>query len=163
MLRPTLVSALALVTALAACGTPQERCIASATRDLQVVNDLIAETEGNIARGYGYEKYEVTTHHMVPCSYGPPVLVEPKPPRPPKPPKGLPPILTGQPEATRSTVVYPGPGMCTDEDVITRQRPVSIDLATEKRKLEGLRQKQKELTARARAEIAACQTRYPEG
>ena len=38
---------------LAACGTPQEQCIGAATRDMQVVNRLIAEVQGNLARGYG--------------------------------------------------------------------------------------------------------------
>jgi hypothetical protein len=40
---------------LSACGTPQEQCISANTRDLQVVDRLIRETEGNLARGYGFE------------------------------------------------------------------------------------------------------------
>jgi len=41
---------------LAACGTPQEQCISYNTRDLRVVDRLIAESEGNLERGYAYEK-----------------------------------------------------------------------------------------------------------
>lgn len=39
--------------ALAACQTPREGCLTDATRDLNVVNRLIAQTEANLARGYG--------------------------------------------------------------------------------------------------------------
>jgi hypothetical protein len=39
--------------ALAACQTPREACISQATSQLNVINRLIAETEANIARGYG--------------------------------------------------------------------------------------------------------------
>ena len=45
-------SSLAALLILAACATPQERCVNAATEDLRVVNALIAETRANIARGY---------------------------------------------------------------------------------------------------------------
>jgi hypothetical protein len=41
---------------LAACGTPQEQCIAKSTRDLRVVESLINQAQGNLARGYAYEE-----------------------------------------------------------------------------------------------------------
>lgn len=37
---------------LAACSTPRERCISSANRPLATLDRLIAETDGNIRRGY---------------------------------------------------------------------------------------------------------------
>lgn len=37
---------------LAACATPRQACIYKATRDIRVMDKLIAETEGNIIRGY---------------------------------------------------------------------------------------------------------------
>jgi hypothetical protein len=43
---------LPLLLGLAACATPQERCIGGANRDLRVINGLITETRGNIARGF---------------------------------------------------------------------------------------------------------------
>lgn len=46
------------LVALAACATPQERCIQTATRDLRVVNGLIAETQATIERGYAYQVVE---------------------------------------------------------------------------------------------------------
>jgi hypothetical protein len=38
---------------LAACATPREQCIAGANRPLATLDRLIAETRGNINRGYG--------------------------------------------------------------------------------------------------------------
>ena len=37
---------------LAACETPREACITNATRELATVSRLVAETRGNILRGY---------------------------------------------------------------------------------------------------------------
>lgn len=37
---------------LAACATPQERCISDATKDLRTLNARIEVAQGNIARGY---------------------------------------------------------------------------------------------------------------
>lgn len=39
----------------AACATPRESCISQAQRELRVVNSLVAETQGNIARGYAID------------------------------------------------------------------------------------------------------------
>ena len=45
--------------ALMACATPQQRCITKAAPDLPVLNRLIAESEGNRARGYAFADVEV--------------------------------------------------------------------------------------------------------
>ena len=44
------------VLALTACATPREQCINNVTRDLRILNSLITETQGNIARGYALEE-----------------------------------------------------------------------------------------------------------
>lgn len=41
---------------LAACATPREQCISNATADARILGMLIAETEGNLARGYALEE-----------------------------------------------------------------------------------------------------------
>ncbi|MGJ8611449.1 MAG: hypothetical protein ACSHWY_10155 [Octadecabacter sp.] len=48
-------SALLLIPliALTACATPRERCINGANRAVSTLDRLIAETRGNISRGYG--------------------------------------------------------------------------------------------------------------
>jgi hypothetical protein len=54
------VLALALPLLLAACATPQERCEIQATRDLRVVNALIAESQATIRRGYALREVQRT-------------------------------------------------------------------------------------------------------
>jgi hypothetical protein len=52
--------------ALIACQTPREACISQATRQLNVINGLIAETEANIARGYGLTtRQEIVTRQDI--------------------------------------------------------------------------------------------------
>ena len=48
---------LGLVTCLVliGCATPAQRCQEAATRDLRTINQLIAETEGNLERGFAIE------------------------------------------------------------------------------------------------------------
>lgn len=41
------------LVALAACASPRERCIAGANRPVATLDGLIAQTRGNIDRGYG--------------------------------------------------------------------------------------------------------------
>ena len=55
--------------ALAACGTPLERCERDVTRDLRVLNGLIADTQRNISRGYGTETRTSVRYRYVPCYY----------------------------------------------------------------------------------------------
>jgi hypothetical protein len=55
---------------LIGCGTPQERCIASVTRDMRVVDRLIVAVEGNLKRGYAFEEKEVLRTRFVDCSVG---------------------------------------------------------------------------------------------
>ena len=52
-MRPALI--LLPLAVLAACATRREQCISDATRDTRVLSALIAETEGNLARGYALD------------------------------------------------------------------------------------------------------------
>ena len=119
---------------LAACGTPQERCISGATAALRPVDRLIAETQGNISRGYGLQATTIYRDIWVPCygGYGP-----------------------------YGNYRAPG-GMCIDEQAQIIERPVAVDIAEEKVKLAQLQAKRKELAATAAPQVAACQATYPE-
>ncbi|MGR3625249.1 MAG: hypothetical protein ACU0A0_03060 [Limimaricola sp.] len=66
-MRPALLLVLPLV--LAACATPREACLSDVSRQGRVVDALIAQTRGNIARGYGIEEREElrTRRHL--CRY----------------------------------------------------------------------------------------------
>lgn len=46
---------LALLPLVAACATPREACIARVSQDQRVLERLIVETRGNLARGYAIE------------------------------------------------------------------------------------------------------------
>jgi hypothetical protein len=125
-----------LALALAACGTPQERCISAATRELRTVERLLAQTDANLARGYAYEEREITRTEWVICGY------DPVPPG----------------DAKKA----PRPRYCLDDVTDTVRRAVAIDPAVEQRKRDSLMAKRNELRARAEAEIDACRATYPE-
>jgi hypothetical protein len=126
---------LLLLPLLAACGTPQERCIRSATSEIRTIDRLIVETEGNLARGYALEPTTVYRTVWVPCAgaWG-----------------GLEPAL-----------VRPA-GMCLDERPEITTRPKAIDLAAERRTLDGLRQKRAELSGTAAERVELCRATYPQ-
>ncbi|MDP4032115.1 MAG: hypothetical protein Q8P60_04535 [Pseudorhodobacter sp.] len=129
---------LILCLLLAACGTPQENCIAGATRDLRVVDRLILETETNLRRGYALQEVTVFRPVWVDCT-----------PLPPLP-------VAGQPAP------IPRRQMCWDQRPETVTKPKAIDLEAESRKLTSLRAKRKALARQAEAMIADCRLRYPE-
>lgn len=129
MKRPVLV----LVALLTACGTPQEQCIQRNTRDLRVVDRLIAETEGNLARGYALEEVTITQERWGYCHQHMP---EGQPALPPVP--------------------------CLVEHDITVERPKAIDLGDEAKKLDGLKAKRRDLAKAAEAVIAQCKADHPE-
>lgn len=124
-----------LLATLAACGTPQEQCIRSETRDLRILDRLIGETETNIARGYALDEVHLTRDRWVLCR-----------PRP----------LPG------ATDPKPSPEMCLDEVDYTELRPRAIDLSAEARKLKSMQQKRTLLARQAAPRIKACQAQYPE-
>ncbi|AWD22847.1 hypothetical protein [Fuscovulum blasticum] len=129
--------ALPLLALLAACGTPQEQCISRVTRDLRTVDRLIAQSEGNLRRGYAIEEYTVRYPTFRPC------------------------LRPGRPTAENPSPA-PVTGTCRDWDVETHTRPKAIDLANEARLLEQLKAKRKQLSRAAEPGIAQCRAVYPE-
>ncbi|RGP38226.1 hypothetical protein [Pseudotabrizicola alkalilacus] len=130
---------LVVLLLLAACGTPQERCIARETRDVRILDRLIVESEGNLARGYALE--EVTTYRdrwvRCPVTRETPVEGQPAPPPPP-------------------------PEMCLREVSETVTQPKAIDLRAEAQKLASMRDKRASLARAASPAIAQCKAQYPE-
>lgn len=123
-----------LLTFLAACATPQEACIARATKDLRAVNELIATTEANLARGYAIEQEAYTSFESYQCN-----------------------VEIGTKDGPRVITKW-----CHRPATRYRDKAVSIDPAAERRKLAGLKTKRTELIAQARREVAACKAAYPE-
>lgn len=130
---------LAFLFLLMACGTPQERCINGATRDLRIVNRLIDETETNLARGYAMEDVVVYRTIWVYCDDA---------------------VIVVQPDGSRA--VERSPRMCLDDREETIQRPRAIDPASEKSKLRGLKERKAALTKQATPAIAQCRALHPE-
>ncbi|WP_254216351.1 hypothetical protein [Tabrizicola sp. TH137] len=119
---------------LAACGTPQEQCINRGTRDLRVMEKLIAETEANIARGYAIEEYTVTVPVWQLCRAPAPAPGQPAPP----------------------------PHYCFERETQTRTRPKAIDLNAESAKLQSLLDRRDQMARAAEPVIAQCKAQYPE-
>lgn len=126
------IAALALITA---CGTPQERCINSATRDLRIVNRLIGETETNLKRGYALEEVVRTHTRWVVCKRG---------------------------IAATATTPAQAPVMCLRDRKYTVTRPKAINLADERQTLAELQKKRRTLTRDASKLIQQCKVIHPE-
>ena len=122
-----------VVLLLAACGTPQQQCIGTVTRDLTVVDKLIVQTTGNLDRGYGYASTVITTPEFVDCTR----------------------------DATEDHP-HPRPVSCFEDVPQTVTRPVALDLNAEAAKLASLKAKRVQLAAAAAPAIADCRSRYPE-
>lgn len=126
---------LGLLALLAACGTPQEQCIRQGTRDLTVLDRLIAESRATLERGYALAEVETSSLQWRPCGY----------PRPAAPGKPAPP-----------------PPMCMVEVPQWTTRPVSVDLKAEQAKLASMEVKRKELARAAEPHIRSCKAQFPE-
>ncbi|MEZ5912681.1 MAG: hypothetical protein R3D84_11060 [Paracoccaceae bacterium] len=119
---------------LAACATPQQSCIASATRDIRVLDGLIARAEVDLARGYTVEERVLRTHRYVPCAVQPAVA-----------------------KGAKRTLQF-----CWEDHDIVRSEPRAIDIPAETRKLAAMREKRAALASAAVAQVAACKESYPE-
>lgn len=118
---------------LIGCGTPQERCIGAASRDMRVVDRLITEGEGNLARGYAYENVTVFMPEWQDCT-----------PR----------ATTANPD--------PKQRLCFEDVPQTIRKAVAIDLRAEADKLVGLRQKRASQARSIAGPIADCKAKFPE-
>lgn len=119
---------------LAACGTPQQQCISANTHELRTLERLIAQTEGNLARGYALDDFTTTRVFWVPCAA-------------PTPAPGTP----AQPAQS-----------CLEEIERTETRPVAINLDAERAKLASMQKKRAQLARAAQPVIAACKAQYPQ-
>ncbi len=136
MRRPTL--ALPLLALLAACGTPQERCVSRETRDLRAVDRQIAEAEGNLARGYALVEVTVYENYWGYCRERPDPPAEGQPPPPPE------------------------VRLCQKEREFTETRAKRIDLVAERQRLLGFQAERKVLAGAAETAIDRCRAAFPD-
>lgn len=135
MSRNRVLMTLALTALLAACGTPQENCIARNTRENRVLMNLLEEVEGNLARGYAWDERTVTTTEWDTC-----------------------PRVLRDKDGNRHIVPEP----CLRDVTDTERFRVPIDPAAEIRKRDGLRARLAALEPQASAVVRACRAAYPE-
>ena len=130
-----LASALALPLLLAACGTPQERCISRNTDEYRTVSRLLAEVEGNLARGYAWEEREVVRDRLTQCR-----------------------DVWRDKDGNAQISYRP----CWRDYVDTERYRVPIDPAAETRKRDNLAARKAALATNAAAAVRACKAAYPE-
>ncbi|HEY0213852.1 MAG TPA: hypothetical protein VGC40_09755 [Paenirhodobacter sp.] len=124
------------LTALAACGTPQERCINQSTREVRSLMALRDEVDGNLARGFAWQEYDVPITRWEVCGYD---------------------TFHG-----KDGKIVQRSRMCMEDDYVTRRRQVPIDPQSEARKRDGLDAKIRALTPEMNGKIQACRRVYPE-
>ncbi len=129
---------LPLGLALAACGTPQERCIYRETRDLRTVDNLIATTQLNLSRGYAMEDEVIYEPVWEQCGD------------------------RFRRDKRTGAVVAVAPRLCLESRPRTISRPKAIDLAAEARTLASLKTKRSELSRSAQGSVSQCRAQYPE-
>ena len=128
------LTALACLT-LAACGTPQQQCVAQNTREYRAVSRLLSEVEANLARGYAWEERTVTRAEWDDCPY-----------------------RVRDRDGNRRIGYRP----CLRDVSDTERYRVAIDPAAEQRKAANLRERGAALSVRAEAALRACRAAHPE-
>lgn len=131
----TLALCLATTMALAACGTPQDRCINRNTSEYRNVSALLADVEGNLSRGYAWEERQIVRSRFTQCDR-----------------------VIRRNDGTSVLSTY---GCWRDYVDVERYR-VPIDPAAETRKRDALKSRRDSLTASASATVKACRAAYPE-
>mgnify|MGYP001582222123 CR=1 FL=1 len=126
---------LMLLSGLAACASPLERCVSRNTSEYRAVARLLAEVEGNLARGYAWQQREITMTQWEDC-----------------------PMVVGHRDGGRHVVYRP----CPREVSHVERYRVAIDPAAEMRKRDYLRARKQQLAGPAVRAVAACRAAYPE-
>jgi len=117
---------------LTGCATPQERCINAATRDMRVVDQLIAESKATLARGYALESQIIYRTDFEDCT----------------------------PRAT-ADYPNPPPRMCMVDVPQTVTKPKAVDLGAEQAKLAALETKYAAQSAGSAQIIDQCRVQFP--
>ena len=130
-----LAATLTLPLIVAACGTPQERCISQNTSEYRTVSRLLAEVEGNLARGYAWEERQVVRDYLTQCrTY----------------------VYDNDGRA------FYGYEPCWRDYVDVERYRVPIDPAAEQRKRDNLAARAAVLGERAASAVQACRAAFPE-
>ena len=118
---------------LAACATPRQACLATASRDVATIDRLILETRTNIERGFAVDQELYTGTRVDLCM--------------------------GSGGGRHHCNV--GWSYCMVPETRVLSTPVAIDTTLEKRKLAELLEARKRAEKAAAERIGYCDTRYP--
>ncbi|MBV0891001.1 hypothetical protein KTN05_03950 [Paracoccus sp. Z118] len=134
MTRNLTLTALACLT-LAACATPREQCISRNTSEYRTVSNLLAEVQGNLNRGYAWERRQTTRTEFDTCrDY----------------------------VRTKDGEIRPFYRTCFRTVPDVERYRVAIDPTTETRKRDNLAARAAALRPGAETAVRACQAAYPE-
>ncbi len=120
---------------LVACGTQQEQCISRNTSEYRAVSRLLADVEGNLARGYAWQEKNVVRTEWDDCR-----------------------AVVRNKAGERVIVSRP----CLRDVTDTVRYRVAIDPAAEKRKRDNLVERRAALAKQANSAVSACRAAYPE-
>lgn len=135
MTRNNAISLVALPLLLAACGTPQERCIRKHTVEYRNVSNLLAEVEANLARGYAWDERVVYDEILTTCRD----------------------VVRDRHGNAR--VIHTS---CWRDIATTERFRVAIDPVSEERKRANLAARKDALRGEAEAYVRACRKAFPE-
>ena len=119
--------ALPALAILAACATPQEQCINTASSQVRTMQALINTTQGNIARGYAIHSSQ-EPYEVIDVCYD----------------------------------ADDNPYNCFHTEYRTKETPVAIDVAEERRKLAQLKRRLPAEKRKMDAAIANCRIQFRE-
>lgn len=126
---------LAALVALTGCATPLERCINGVTRDMRVLDRLIATSQANLARGYALEQVVRTDTRWVHCR---------------------------SQSVDKDGNVFTRSDMCLDDVDVTVLEPRAINLQDERAKLAEMQKKRRQLAKSTAPAVAQCKALHPE-
>lgn len=131
----TLALIVGLPLLLAACGTPQEQCISRNTSEYRAVSRLLADVEGNLARGYEWRERQVLRSRFTQCH-----------------------SVRRDRDGNAVTTTYG----CWRDYMDSERYRVPIDPAAESRKRDNLAARRASLAPAAERVVAACRAAHPE-
>lgn len=120
---------------LSACGTPQEQCIARSAQPLRTVDQLIAEVQGNLDRGYALREVAATRSVWRDC------------------------VRASRNKQGQVKLVE---SLCLEDEATIVEKPAAIDPAEERRKLAALVEHRRQLAATVARASADCRAQFPE-
>lgn len=140
------------LTVITACAPLQEvsllSCLDGANKNLSVLDNLIATTQGNIDRGYAIDNVDTVERIQELCSASPAILGYDSP-------------FVQSPISPFPATLFPGdPVFCYRDVIKTKNVPRAINIENEQQILNGLLAKRKQAQIQRDHDITTCHSAY---